>query len=105
MKFISVAEAHIENAKTGVLGYITNATMLTSTSLRGMREHLTRGFDGLFELNLHGGLNEAGAIDDDNVFDIAQSVAVHIYVRLTGKGTPEVSYADLFGERSPSIQL
>jgi predicted helicase len=100
VKFISIAEAHIENANTGVLGYITNATMLASTSLRGMREHLTKGFDGLFELNLHGGLNEASAIHDENVFDIAQSVAVHIYFRSTGNGTPEVSYADLFGERS-----
>jgi len=102
VKFTSVAQDIVGEAGVGVFSYITNGTMLGSTSLRGMREALLRQFSRLFELNLHGGLNEiaVGMEDDENVFDIAQSVAIHIYVRLMPGGTSEVSYADLLGRRS-----
>src|SRR5271165_7046757 len=101
VKFVSIGEAHIRTSSVGVLSYITNATMLASTSLRGMREHLIQGFDQLYELNLHGGVNEisVGVEDDENVFDIAQSVAVHVYVRSTRTGKAALSYVDLFGRR------
>ncbi|WLB48301.1 hypothetical protein QIH93_10075 [Bradyrhizobium ottawaense] len=101
VKFVSVAQDLIETSGVGVFGYITNGTMLASTSLRGMREALTRQFDCLFELNLHGGRNEiiAGSEDDENVFDIVQSVAIHIYARSKAGGAREVSYADLLGRR------
>jgi predicted helicase len=101
VKFISIGEDHIQTTDAGVLSYITNATMLASTSLRGMREHLTQEFNELFELNLHGGVNEISAEveNDENVFDIAQSVAVHIYVRSRRGATPTVRLADLLGRR------
>lgn len=101
VKFLSIAEEFVQAASIGVLSYITNATMLASTSLRGMREHLTQEFNGLFELNLHGGVNEitVGMEDDENVFDIAQSVAVHVYVRSMHSGNRGVNYADLLGRR------
>ena len=101
VKFISIAQDLVGVSGVGVFGYITNGTMLASTSLRGMREHLIENFSGLFELNLHGGGNEiiAGAEDDENVFDIVQSVAIHVYVRSKPRGASEVSYADLLGRR------
>ncbi len=75
--------------------------MLTSSSLRGMREHLISTFDAIFELNLHGGVNEiiVGGEDDENVFDISQSVAIHNYARLPRRRPHPVSYADLIGKR------
>ncbi|MBI3430570.1 MAG: hypothetical protein HY050_11095 [Actinobacteria bacterium] len=101
VKFISIGEDYILASHVGVLSYITNATMHASTSLRGMREHLIQEFGRLFELNLHGGVNEiiVGAENDENVFDIAQSVAIHVCVRGTGGRNPTVSYADLLGQR------
>lgn len=101
VKFISVGERFIQHSGWGVLGYITNATMLASTSLRGMREHLMRTFGSIFELNLHGGVNEVGVgtANDENVFDIAQSVAVHVFVRATKDTEMVVNYADLIGTR------
>jgi predicted helicase len=101
VKFISIAQDLISASDVGVLGYITNGTMLASASLRGMRESLSQEFSRLFELNLHGGGNEiiAGAEDDENVFDIVQSVAIHVYVRSKLGGASEVSYADLLGRR------
>ncbi|MRD47438.1 hypothetical protein GHT07_09125 [Caenimonas koreensis DSM 17982] len=102
VKFISIAQDLVGTSGAGVLGYITNGTMLASTSLRGMRENLAQQFGGLFELNLHGGGNEiiTGVEDDENVFDIVQSVAIHVYFRSERGGPTEVRYADLIGRRS-----
>ena len=101
VKFISVGQEILGVTGVGVLGYITNGTMLASPSLRGMRESLVKGFSDLFELNLHGGGNEiiAGAEDDENVFDIVQSVAIHLYVRANARGASQLSYAELLGSR------
>ena len=102
VKFISIAQDLVAASGIGVFSYITNGTMLASTSLRGLRENLVGKFSSLFELNLHGGGNEiiAGAEDDENVFDIVQSVAIHVYVRSKPGGASEVNYADLLGRRA-----
>jgi type I restriction-modification system DNA methylase subunit len=102
VKFISIAQDLIAASGVGVFCYITNGTMLASSSLRGLRENLTVQFSSLFELNIHGGGNEiiAGAEDDENVFDIVQSVAIHIYIRSKPGGASELSYADLLGRRA-----
>lgn len=101
VKFVSVGQDIINAAGCGVFGYITSATMLGSRSLRGMRESLLGSFNKLYELNLHGGVNEIieGVENDENVFDIAQSVAIHVYVRSKPRGTLSVHYADLTGRR------
>lgn len=101
VKFISIAQDIVGAAGVGIFSYITNGTMLASTSLRGMRENLAREFNSLFELNLHGGTNEIimGAEDDENVFDISQSVAIHVYARSRPGGTTDVCYSDLLGRR------
>jgi hypothetical protein len=102
VKFISIAQDIIGASSIGIFSFITNGTMLASTSLRGMRENIAREFSTLFELNLHGGGNEiiVDAKDDENVFDIVQSVAIHVYVRSSSGGASEVSYADLLGRRT-----
>lgn len=107
VKFISIAQDLISTSGIGVFSYITNGTMLASTSLRGLRENLTGQFSSLFELNLHGGGNEIipGAEDDENVFDIVQSVAIHVYVKSTPSGASEVSYADLLGRRAQKYAM
>ena len=106
VKFIAIGQDLLNASGVGVLSYITNATMLRSTSLRGMREALVHQFDELFELNLHGGTNEilADAGDDENVFDIEQSVAIHAYIRSMSESIlrhgSHCCYADLLGRRA-----
>ncbi len=101
VKFVAIAEDIIEFSGLGVLGYITNATSLASTSLRGMREHLATVFTQLFELHLHGGVNEIiVGTSDENVFDIAQAVAIHVLVRGMYTQQHTVNYVDLIGKRS-----
>jgi hypothetical protein len=80
VKFISIGQGLVERSNIGILGYITNATILASHSLRGVRENLMTTFSQLLEINLHGGVNELldEGGSDENVFDIAQAVAIHI---------------------------
>lgn len=128
VKFMSFAQDRIEECGAGVVAYITNGTMLASPSLRGMRQSLMRDFNRLYELHLHGGANEIIAAErsrggrekhegrerregrgnegrerrerDENVFDIVQSVAIHLYARSNPGGASGVHYAELFGTRS-----
>ena len=101
VKFISIGEDELRRTGAGVLGYITNATMLASASLRGMREHLLREFATLHELHLHGGVNELAedSPDDQNVFDIAQAVGVHVYIRRPTEESHVVRFSELWGPR------
>lgn len=102
VKFIAIGEDDLRNSGAGVLGYITNATMLASASLRGMREHLLREFAVLHELHLHGGLNEIAqeSHEDQNVFDIAQAVGIHNYVRRPSDRRGLVYFSELWGPRA-----
>ena len=101
VKFVSVAQDTLSATGCGILSFITNGTMLASKSLRGMRESLVKQFSSLYELNLHGGLNEIVVSEepDENVFDISQSVAVHVYCQSKIDGTTVVNYADVVGRR------
>ena len=99
VKFVALAEDAIFRTGTGVLGFITNATMLASLSLRGMRQHLRTTFPELRGFHLHGGTNEQSPDGDDkNVFDIVQAVAIHLYARVPS--SPSVGFAEIWGPRS-----
>jgi hypothetical protein len=106
VKFFSICQGYIDRASYGVLGLITNATMLSSRSLKGMRESLTNTFDKIRELNLHGGVNERVSSEhiDENVFEISQSVAIHIYSRYKKTKAKKVSYLSMRGNREEKYE-
>lgn len=106
VKFISVAQSFIERTSLGIISYITNGVLLSSSSLRGARENLYTNFDPIYELNLHGGANEKSenVLDDENVFDIAQMVAIHFYVRCGTRSLGPIRYLDLLGTREDKYQ-
>jgi predicted helicase len=101
VKFISIGQNLVSASKVGILSYVTNGTMLASTSLRGLREKLVEQFNLIYELNLHGGSNEIirGVENEENVFDIVQSVAIHTYLCSMSIELSRVRYADLIGTR------
>lgn len=107
VKFIAIGQGLLEQSQCGVLGYITNATMLASNSLRGLREDLLRTFTFLYELNLHGGVNELfdENTSDENVFDIAQAVAIHLYTLGPWNIDHSLYYASLVGTRNHKYTL
>ncbi len=106
VKFISIGQSHVEKASAGVLSYITNGVLLSSGSLRGVRESILKGFASVHEVNLHGGTNEKfdGAESDENVFDIAQMVAIHTYARIGSSSSDAIKYLDLKGNREVKYQ-
>lgn len=67
-----------------VCAFVTNADIMRSSSLRGVREHLaTRGMTRF--LNLHGAATRgASGQDDENVFDIVQPVCIWLHTRDVG---------------------
>lgn len=105
VKFIAFAEDMIEKNGEGVIGMITNNGYLDNPTFRGMRWHLTRTFDKIYILDLHGNAKKKecspDGSKDENVFDIMQGVSIIIAVKSSKKTNPaKVYYSELYGKRS-----
>ena len=85
VKFIRFAQWKIDEAGTGVLGFITNHSYLDNPTFRGMRQSLMNSFDEIYILDLHGNsLKKEKSPDgskDENVFDIRQGVAIAFFIK------------------------
>ncbi len=117
VKFIRYAQYKIDEAGEGVVGFVTNHAYLSNLTFRGMRESLLESFSDIYILNLHGNSNIRGAsphgndnlsgaspgdVNDVNVFDIQQGVAIGLFVKRkdTTLTHGRVYYAELWGARS-----
>lgn len=105
IKFIRFAHWKLDRAGKGILGFITNNSYLSGVIHRGMRNKLLESFDRIYILNLHGssriGEKTPEGGKDENVFDIQQSVAIALFVKLEKPlEKKQVYYADLWGLRS-----
>lgn len=80
VKFIRFAQWKIDQYGQGIIGFITNHSYLDNPTFRGMRESLTKSFDDIHLLDLHGNsLKKETAPDgskDENVFDIRAGVSI-----------------------------
>lgn len=107
VKFIRFAQWKIDQAGTGVIGFITNHAWLDNTTFRGMRASLLKDFDEIYILNLHGSSlkkeKTPTGSKDENVFDIMPGVAITLAVR-TGKSEKKVFHADLWGLREEKYE-
>jgi predicted helicase len=103
VKFLRFAQWKIEKAGFGVVGMITNHSYLDNPTFRGMRQSLTRTFNEIYILDLHGNtLKKETAPDggkDENVFDIRQGVAIAVFVKQKDKKRCAVYHKDLYGLR------
>lgn len=104
VKFLRFAEWKIQKAGHGVVGMITNHSYLDNPTFRGMRQSLTKTFDEIYIINLHGNaLKKETAQDgskDENVFDIRQGTAIIVLVKsLEPKKKGLVKSIDLWGLR------
>ena len=106
VKFIRFGQWRIERTGQGVLAYVTANSFLDGPIHRAMRRSLMQAFDEIFIVNLHGNANRKETAPDggrdENVFDIAEGVAVIILAKHPGGGgrPATVRYADLWGERA-----
>jgi predicted helicase len=101
-RFLRYAEAHIDTAGAGVLGYVVNRSYLDGVTHRQMRNHLGKSFGSRRIVDLNGDVkgrvltSAAGA--DQNVFDIEQGVCISLLSRPPAKGALH-RYCSLIGSR------
>jgi len=106
VKFIAFAEDMIDKNNEGVVAMITNHAYLDNPTFRGMRWHLTKTFDKIFILDLHGNSKKKeispDGSKDENVFDIMQGVSIILAIKTNKKKKDtlaDVYCADMFGTR------
>ncbi|CAM3512240.1 type ISP restriction/modification enzyme [Deinococcus frigens] len=106
VKFIRWAQWRVEQTGAGIVAFITPHGYLNNPTFRGMRQSLSRTFDDIYVLDLHGNANKKekapDGSKDENVFDIRTGVAIGLFVRkpgATGPRTGQIHRADLWGER------
>jgi predicted helicase len=107
VKFIRWAQWRIERTGSGILGFITNHAYLDNPTFRGMRQQLTKAFNEIYILDLHGNAKKKETCPDgskdENVFDIQQGVAIGIFIqrpgKKKGKRPAQIYHANLWGLR------
>lgn len=108
VKFLRLAQWHVQQSGSGVVGLVTNHGYLENTSFRGMRASLMKTFPRIEVVDLHGNakLRERSpdGARDENVFGIASGAAIGIFTRATRLSPAQVQRADLWGSRSAKLQ-
>ncbi|MFD2648254.1 type ISP restriction/modification enzyme [Devosia albogilva] len=100
VKFIRIAEHHLSETGSGVLGYITSNSWLDSPTFRGMRESVIDSFEKLSIIDLHGNINKRERAPDggpdDGVFEILEGTNITLAAMSTSLDR-EVRHLDVFG--------
>jgi predicted helicase len=103
IKFVRFSQHLIDMTRVGIVGMITNNVFLDGLTHRQMRESLSRAFQKIFFLNLHGDTrkkeeNPTGD-EDKNIFDIQQGVSVSLLSKTPNKTNSCYLHADIWGTR------
>jgi predicted helicase len=115
VKFIRLAQWHVEEAGCGIIGFVTNHGYLDNATFRLMRHELLRVFPHIEILDLHGNRKKHEIAPDgnrdENVFGLDQGVAISLLCRPStlAKGSGEdrsyssVKYSELWGSRDEKV--
>lgn len=103
IKFIRFTHEKIKETGCGIIGMITNNSYLSGIIHRGMRKKLIEYFNEVYILNLHGSARVKAPnnidVNDENVFDIQQGVAIILLVKNNQEKKTSIYYEDLIGSR------
>ncbi|MEX2173074.1 MAG: type ISP restriction/modification enzyme [Pirellulaceae bacterium] len=103
VKFLRLAQWHVEQADRGIVAFITNHGYLDNATFRLLRHELLRVFPRIRLLNLHGGRKRGETAPngqpDENVFGLDQGVAIGLLARSAGDEPSGVEYSELWGSR------
>jgi hypothetical protein len=84
VKFIRLTQLCIDRAGIGISGLITNHSFLDNPTMRGMRWSLMQSTSSIYMNDLHGNATKREdppeGIEDSNVFQIKQGVAINLCV-------------------------
>lgn len=104
IKFLRFAHHLQANAKCGIIGFITNHTVISGVLFRGVRQRLFEDQNLIAVVDLHGNSNIkekcADGSKDENVFDIQAGVAVTIAVKSPWLGLRRCVFHELWGLRN-----
>jgi predicted helicase len=108
VKFIRLAQWHVEQAGCGIVGFVTNHGYLDNATFRLMRQELLRVFPHIQIVDLHGNRKNGEVAPDgrpnENVFGLDQGVAVAILTRsVSERVAPQVKYTGLWGSREDKL--
>ncbi len=116
VKFIRLAQWHIEEAGQGLVGFVTNHGYLDNATFRLMRHELLRVFPHIEILDLHGNRKKHEIAPDgnrdENVFDLDQGIAISLLCRPVtaarsaseSGATSVIRYTDLWGSRDQKLK-
>ncbi len=108
VKFIRFAQWKMEQVQEGIVGIITNHSFLDNPTFRGMRQSLMRSFEQIRVLDLHGNLKKKDKTPDggkdENIFDIAEGVAISLFIKRPGVERG-VWHADMYGRQLEKYKL
>jgi hypothetical protein len=103
VKFFGLSDEILGRSGLGLLGFITNHSYLDNPTLRGLRYEMVRVSGSKYIIDLHGNTTKNESPPDDleneNVFEIKQGVAIGLFVRGT-KEPCQIRHIDLWGSRS-----
>ena len=110
IKFIAFAHSKIEDTGHGICALISNHGYLGGPIHRGLRSEIEKTFDWICFLDLFGSLLQRRGskdINDENVFDIQQGVAISFLLKENALSRPQkVSlYKGICGSRSYKYEL
>ena len=108
VKFIRLAQLHVERAGLGVVGLITNHSHLDNPTFRGLRHSLMSTFPHLDLVDLHGSAHKPepppDGVEDQNLFPIRQGAAVTFAARPLEPDGRAVRHVDLWGARAHKLR-
>lgn len=104
VKFVRYGQWHIDRAGCGVLAYVSNHSFLDNPTFRGMRQQLLATFPRISLIDLNGNRKRRKArhdgVLDENVFDIAQGVAMSLFrAPMVPPKSSLIEYSQLNGPR------
>lgn len=109
VKFLRVAQWHLERARYGVIGFVINHGFLDNVTFRGLRYQLMDQFNEIELLDLNGNSKKRGATArltrDESVFDIGQGVAISLFSKSPStKKSQSIRYGERWGPRDSKLK-
>src|SRR5665648_814258 len=112
VKFIRFAESLIEKNNEGIMGMITSHGYIDNPTFRGMRWHLSKTFDVIYVVDLHGNSNKKeispDGSKDENIFNIKTGVAIILGIKKQSnakdKKPAQVYQVDFYGNRESKFE-
>ena len=110
VKFIRYAQWLIEEAGSGIVGFVTNHGYLDNVTFRLMRRELLRVFSQIDVVDLHGNRKKGETAPDnardENVFGLDQGTAISLFRRLPEQAEAAplaVRHSELWGTREEKL--